>query len=394
MPWRFSRTHSQTYKTCPKLYYKTYHEQGTGIVPTRLSLGLSRGIMAHSMLRAILQYCVTNDKLPPAEVVRTAINDELNKFRDEAAERGLDIANQEWQQAEIERQCCLTEGAVRAWVKVRLPFILENFKIVQVEEEFEVPLSDDIIVMLRLDGVLQRRSDGEYSALEFKTTSVTDDAYFESWRYATQTLLHLLAIQKQFGKPGVSVMMEFLSLGTKRNDKTSGQDIYYSPLVRGFVKYGAPPLEPEKEFGWDSELARKKNWMCFNVWTGDNIHEDKPSWMSASEYWVEHVLPLDVLKDQLYTREIFRNPDELDEMVANTIAQQRRIYQGVQLAGSASPDVMAQFFPGNMDESCFSNKWRKQCPMLPLCYKEIEGDPLESGKFQRREPHHDSEFEV
>ncbi len=393
MPWRFSRTHSQTYKVCPKLYYKTYHEQGTGIVPTKLNLGLSRGILTHNILRGLLSYCVEHDKQPPAEHIRKTINENVAAFRKEALDRGFDLLNDQYLQLEVDRQACLIEGMIRAWASIRLPFILASFKVVQVEEEFDVELSDDVTLMCRLDGVLQRRSDGEYSALEFKTTGTTDDDYFESWRYATQTMFHLLAIEKQFKKPGLSVMMEFLATGTKRNDKMSGMDIYYSPLVRGFVKYGAPPVEPEREYGWETELGRKKSWNVINIWEAQ--FDEKPDWMSNSEYWVEHVLPREVLGDQLYTREIFRNPDELAETVENTVAQQRRIYQGIQLlANGNDPKLLAQFFPGHLDENCRSNKWRKACPMLPLCYKEIEGDPLESGKYQRREPHHPGEMEV
>jgi hypothetical protein len=397
MPWRFSRTHSQTYKVCPKLYYTTYHKEGTGIVPKRLSLGLSRGIMAHEMLRGILSYAVEHDEFPTPDYIRVTIDKVKEEFIKEARERQFSEIPDEFSAMELDRQSTLVEGAVRAWVKTRLPFIFQHYKIVQVEEEFDVPLDEDITLMCRLDGVIQRRSDGEYSALEFKTTSVAFEDYFESWRYATQTMFHLLAIEKQFGKVGNSVMMEFLCLGTKRRDDVSGMDIYYSPLIRGFVKHGNPPLEPEMEYGFESSLARKKGWQTLNIWE-EGIFGDKPQWMSNSEYWVEHVLDPEILKNQIVTREIFRNPDELKESIMNTVFQQKRIYMGIQALESASDQmkekIMAQFFPGNMDESCFQNKYHKKCDMCQLCFKEVEGDPLESGLYQRREAHHLQEHNV
>lgn len=396
MPWRFSRTHSQTYKTCPKLYWLNYHEAGTGIVPVRMAMGLSRGILAHEMLRDILTGCVIEDKMPSPESVRNIINTKIDEFKQRALERGFEDTEPVSLQMEIDRQACLVEGAVRAWVKTRLPFILQNFRVVQVEKEFEVQLDEDITIMCRLDGVLQRRTDGEYSALEFKTTSTTDEDYFESWRYATQTMWHLLAIERQFGKVGNSVLMEFLQMGMKRHDDVSGIDQYYSPFVRGYRKFGSPPLEPAVEYGWTTDLGRKKAWTILNVWEAD--FPEKPDWMSNAEYWTEHVLPPETLSNQLVTREVFRNPDELEEMVRNTLAQQRRIYAGVQLMNTIGEsdnidEYRAQFFPGNMDEGCYQNKWRKQCPYLPICYRRIE-DALGSGKYQKREPHHEAEFEV
>lgn len=378
------------------MYYLNYHYQGTGIVPVKLAMGLSRGILAHDILRDILSYCVVVDKLPPATHITESIDKNTQPYLEEVRKRGLEDLSPDLLIMESERQACLVEGMVRAWCKVRLPFILEHYKVVQVEKEFEVHLDDpEMVLMCRLDGVVQRRSDNEYSALEFKTTSTTDSTYYESWRYATQSLLHLEAIRKQFGVTGNSVLFEFLQTGLKRKDEMSGMDVYYSPLVRGFEKFGNPPLEPEREYGWESGLSRKRGWQVFNVW--DHTFPEKPDWMNNSEYWVEHVLDRETLQGQLQTREVFRNPDELEEMVRNTIAQQKRIYYGLQMlegapAGSRD-NIMAGYFPGNLDESCYSNKWRRSCPFLPVCYHQIE-DPMASGAYQPREPHHEAEFEV
>ena len=402
MRWRFSRTHHNIYKECPKKYWLTFHEQGTGIVPVTMALGLSRGILAHSILAHTLTRVKDTDKLPEPSFLTNLFNEETTAFREEAVSRGLEQTDQGMVLEEANRQACLVESLVRSWVKIRLPYLHQRFTIVKVEDDFDLTLDPDgeIVLMSKADAVIQDRTSKEYSALEFKTTGTDRDEYFEGWRYDVQTLNHLMAIKQEFGKTGSSVMMEFLYCGYKKRDAMSGSTIYYSPLIRGHVKRGNPPIDSD-EYAWGSEYARRKGWSPFNVWQED--FEAKPQHMTNAEYWVNHVLDVGTLQESLFTREIYRNEEEMKQWVAGASQQQRRVMQGVQLMkaleggqnalGFDRDYVMAAFFPANLDSSCRTNKYFRECEFSKICYGLITGDPLQAG-FMHRKPHHEAEHNV
>lgn len=394
--WRFSRSHQVAYKICPKYYYLRFHEGGTGYERKVLGAGVTKGSLAHSCLQRILTWVKTHDLLPSADVVREVFATEKVAYKAQLEARGLEDVETEFLQQEFEVSSALVEGAVRAWLKVRLPILLEKYKVIDVEREIEVQISDDgIVVMCRPDATLQDRASNGFVPLEFKTTSVNFDDYFESWGYATQILVHLLATREAYGQIGDGVQMEFIYLGYHKRDKLSGQTIYYSPLVRAYIKRGNPPFNDD-EYAWGGDYSRKSAWSVFNVW--EHTFDNKPEWMTTMEYWVEHVLDHDALSQHLFTKTIYRNDADIQEWTESATQIQRKIYQGVQvLASTTDAEIVrtakACFFPGNKDEHCFSNKYHRRCEFLPYCYHEV--DNLDScGLYVKREPHHEQEFEV
>jgi len=390
--WRFSRSHSEAYKRCPRYYQKAYIEGGTGIEPAALSMGLSRGSLGHEILAQYLNHVRKGTETP--EILREIFAKAFFDFKNKALDRTLEDIDTSMLEWEIDRQCALVEGMCRAWIKYRLPMILDIYEIVATEVEREIELSPDVVLMTRIDNELRHKQTGEYAALEFKFTKANRSDYFDSWRYATQTAAHLIALEEIHGGRASSVLMEFLMVGTVRSDEKSGMDIYYSPLVRGYRLPANPPLQPDDIYGHESKLGIKKGWITFNVW--EEVLQGKPAWMSNMEYWVEAVLPPEKAREQFVTREIFRHEDEMEAWKKRVVAQQRRLYTGVQMLQDKATEDQALdvFFPGNFDESCYSNKYFRPCPFLPVCYGELGTDPVESGKFVRRTPHHEREFEV
>jgi len=395
LKWRFSRSHSEDFKKCPCYYWLRYHEQGTGLQPKRLSLGLSKGSCVHAIQQTVLTFVRDEHRIPPPDSLRNFINAHTDAFVQAAKERMFEGVEDNDTEREALRQAALIEGMIRAWVKIRLPFIVANYDVVAVEEEREVAVDEEgqIILMDRPDAELQHKESKLYAALELKTTSTDREQYFDSWRYATQTMGHILAMEAKYGEQKVGhILMEFMFSGTHRLDKLSGQTIYYSPLVRGFALPEDPPLRPKETFS--SAYKSGKGWRPIDVW--EYSFGDKPEWMTPVEYWVEHVLDNETVQQQLFTREIFRSDTEMQEWKEKVLSQQRRIQVGAQSAQDPAlkKQVMNWAFPGNKDESCYQNKYFRACEFLPICYRQIAGDPLESGLYEKREPHHDQEFLV
>jgi hypothetical protein len=381
--WKFSRSHDQCYVDCGRKAYYTYYYNGTGIVRKGLDLYQETGSLTHAILRGVMLYAKTVGTVPPADVMDEICGDSIKAYRELIQERGFNELSGELE-LEMARQQALAEGLARAWTATRLPYYLENFNIVAVEEEHEVPFGPGQILMSRLDGVIERKSDQElFAGPEFKTTGWISDDYIESWRYSTQTLSHSLDVEAKYGKTPAGVMMEFLYKGMKKKGE-DGSYTYYSPLVRAFKMQDN--MTGQEIYGYDSALGRKKDWKVFEPYT-----------MGMGK-WIE-MLPQEVLESMCYNTTVYRSDREVKEWKLTTMLRQGRIQAGLIMLNEEEPtkeaadEIMAAVFPARLDQFCFSDQYRKKCPFLDVCYGTID-DPLQSDVFTAREPHHPSEFEV
>ncbi|MFA5352633.1 MAG: PD-(D/E)XK nuclease family protein [Thermodesulfovibrionales bacterium] len=380
--WKFSRSHDQCYIDCPRKAYLTYYLNGTGVVPRGENIYQSTGSLAHAILERVMKDAFETSAVPTVERMNMFCSEEVNAAKAKVLEAGYAYSGSVSAAVEVEfdRQAALAEGLARAWVKVRLPFILEEFRIVAVEEEHEIPLSPDVVLMSRLDGVLERKVDGElFAGPEFKTTGWLSEDYVESWRYSTQTISHCLDVKHVYGKEPAGVMMEFLYKGMKKKAE-DGIYTYYSPLVRAFKmvdEFGG------ETYGFDSSLGRKRDWVVFDTYT------------MGMEKWMEKI-PDEVLEGLLANTTVYRNKNEAEVWVRQAVMRQRRIAWAIEELNADNPSddpVMDGTFPARLDTFCRSNQYRQKCPYKDICYGVVD-DPIGSGAYVVRVPHHPSEFDA
>jgi hypothetical protein len=360
--FKFSNSHIETFLDCRRKAFLQYWKDGTGYTPVTGVTEQAVGSLAHAMLASVLKGMELDEAVAKARL---------------DWESTLTLALTNAGEFEVKRQMALAEGLVRAWCKVRLPKILEQFEVIGVERECEVPMGGDLVLMTRNDFDLRRKSDGALWAGEFKTTGTNSGSYFEGWRYATQSLTHVYAMKEKYGKVGEGVMFEFLYKGAKRKD-SEGKDQYYSPLVKGYVKRGAPPFM-QNEYAF--EYTKSKGWEGCNSWEEMNLSQ-----------WID-LLPVEKLEEHLFNKEIYRNEGEWERWKRQAVAQMERVQGGLNdLAGGIDEDeVMDWVFPGNFNQSCFDDKYHHRCSYLDFDYGLV--DDLEgSGRFQKRVPHHEKEF--
>lgn len=379
--WKFSRSHDETYVNCARMAYLEYYYGGKGIVPKKLDIYQATGSLTHLMLSNAMKRA-KEVGVVSREDMDAICEDAIRDYRKEVEAAGLTEVTGELE-LEIQRQCALAEGLARVWTKYRLPQILEDYEIVAVEEEHEIPFGPGQVLMSRLDGVLRRKMDGElFAGPEFKTTGWISDDYIESWRYSTQTLSHTLDVVAKYGQEPAGVMMEFLYKGFKKKNQDTGEIIYYSPLVRAYRmvnEFGG------ETYGFDSSLGRKKDWRVFDAYT------------MGMGNWVEQ-LPQEVAEGLLFNTIVYRNPVELEEWKLQTSIRQGRIQAGLMMLTEDQPteraadEIMAQVFPARLDRFCQSNQYRKVCKYRDICYHKVS-DPIGSGQYVERTPHHPSEFD-
>jgi hypothetical protein len=323
MQWRFSNSHAAAYAECQRKAFYRYYYDKTGIVPVVSDVAQDLGTNVHLMLSKMLEGKGIEDVIMEGRKAWTGDSS-----------------------YESQRAWALAEGLARGYYLVRLPALLEEFEILATEEEEELDLGDGIIQMIRIDGKMRRKSDDSLWALEFKTTGTNKQDYIEGWRYSNQSLTHLMAIDRKYGKRAEGVRFEFLYKGYKQKDKM------YSPFVKGDI------------------------------------------WQSQSMPEIIANMPEDELYGQFFSKEVFRSASEEERWNRQTVYEQMTIAQACEDIwdkDEAEEWLMDTVFRGKFSPDCYSNKYYRKCEYLDICYgiiDDIEG----SGRFKKREPHHQSEL--
>lgn len=277
-------------------------------------------------------------------------------------------------------QLFLLECLVRAWVKVRLPLILDEYEVVSVEEELQWSLDCQIIDMVRCDVILRRKVDGLIFILEFKTVGSAHEEWAKQWEHNTQVLANTKAIQELKGEPVGGMLIEGLIKGqlkreTAKSSPYHGQEIQQSTLCYAYQD----PDTGELRRGW------KAGWKKVPLW-----EKVTPEWWISTHTTEEldaMFRPVDPIKPR---------PQDLERWKRQTIYQERKVAADLRLMNLVEMDPEArqraldQLFPMN-DSNCF-RYFGHPCPMEPLCFNgAVEADPVGSGLYRYRTPHHKEE---
>lgn len=177
-----SRSAILTYKTCHYKRFLQYHVQGTGLVPSLASLDLLNGSCVHRGLQHLLEHCRVEH--PNGDFEEACIDAAVEAAREEVwkptlINNGIALKNSaEYDRIDwiIAEQECLWEGLIRAFAIYKLPGILEEYEILEVEhEEVSNGFSDEVIFLGKADGLFLGREGttnaGKLVILSIKTTS-------------------------------------------------------------------------------------------------------------------------------------------------------------------------------------------------------------------------------
>jgi hypothetical protein len=355
---------------CPRLRYLNYHYGGTGLERVQMALPLVNGIFIHEALSRVLL----------GQDVDAVIAEVIAAYRAEVAERGVQAV--ELNKHFVEEQCALVAGLVKGWVLTRRDAILEEYEIVAVEEEVKWELAPGLIQMLRCDGILRRKDDGLLFILEFKTVSYPGYEWSQQWENNIQLMSYTLAVSEVFGEPCGGVIIEGLVKGTRRIETAqsspwTGLKIQSSPFCYGYKNAATE----EVSFEWQ----RGKNWEKTTSWDydGDWIAEMQNAGILANQFIsLPPICPL---------------PQQTARWRRQTIAAETRYAMSLrELEGIVDESVREQLmdfhFPQH-DNAC--RRYGGSCAFMEFCFNDVVAeDPLASGLYQARVPHHTTELEA
>lgn len=172
-----SRSAVLTFKVCDYKGFLTYLFEGYGLDSEKISLDLLNGTVFHRGRQHLLEHCRVHH--PDGKFDEQCIDEAVNVAYEvwtkelEKKEPWLHSGEQDRLAEIIAEQECLWEGLIRAWAIRRLPQILAEYDILEVEQEEVFENFSPIVTWLgKADAVYRRKSDGAIIIDSAKTASM------------------------------------------------------------------------------------------------------------------------------------------------------------------------------------------------------------------------------
>jgi hypothetical protein len=163
-------------------------------------------------------------------------------------------------------------GLVNAYLRVVLPWVVENYDILATEEEYSHDLGDGIIYMARPDLSLREKSTGLTCVADYKTSSSKPDRIAQIHIASLQTSMNGWSISQRHGKLG-SAQIHVLNRGSE-DWPSFLTHAYYRPGQPPYIQEDWQPKSRKKDGSWLGKLYKKVEVVKFRpisdwVWSMD-----------------------------------------------------------------------------------------------------------------------------
>lgn len=326
-----------------------HHPAIVGIVPVEEALELSFGSALHSALSSLALQTLTPERI--AQIIESDIRLAYARQTPEKQQEAVSLAL----------------GLFWGFTETIWPNFLSDYEIIAVEREMTLPADSAgrIQVMVKPDLIVRRRTDNTHWYLEYKSTGFKTQNWIEGWRYAIQLHVGCLAAEKVLGVPVEGAQIIGFYKGYPKDNKLR------SPFTYAYHLEGVPGVVPER---WSCEWTRGWELLPVHLYPG------------GMQAWVREEMDEELLIEQFpCTGPIPVRKD----IVATFLAQLERRENQV-LAYHAGMSDLDTAFPQRF-KSC-RPLIGKPCPYIECCFSpSVAGDPIGSGLYQPRQPHHNME---
>lgn len=410
---------------------------GYGITSRSESLPLATGLAVHEGLEGFTAILIREDRLPTAEETRAIVQASQARYRAKVEAKGfLGILGGPTTTEIIEEQAVLISGLIWAVRLKFLPWLHQGYRVISAEQERLHFLSctcgagpldaaehvrrgcQGKVLMIRTDVIAQRRGANTLAYFEAKTTGWESDAWSEQWETDPQLALGTLEAEKLYGHEVTELYILGIGKGRRAKDRYEDSDPnqrkkQQTALCYGYCRPGNPPLMPDDwlpSYEWIGEAGETKRKSKAHrrrgIW--ELPDSDWPTWlayhaqspdMPPEEFWVR-MLPMSILDKVCFLLGPMNRQDtQLASLRASMLADEER-WQGIlwelyEAEGAwESPE-----FQGLLDRvvpcswQCRPFGKEHQCEFVPICHRaESWQDPLGSGRYVARRPHHAAEL--
>ena len=424
-----------------------YHSgpSGYGIRRKKGAIPLVTGIHVHralaELILAAMHYDwqqVGVDTLP--EMLRIRAREVIGRvcedYRRGVKGRGLEGAEVGSDELEylIREQTSLLAGLLWGALRVFIPWLMREWVPLSVEEEEELVLGctcglgegvggekdhaprecRGLLLMLRPDLIMKHRATGVVSNCDWKTgASVKWKSWQDQWAQEIQLAIGAAGAERRLGVEIPETYVFGLHKGSRKTQKladgSDGPRRQDSILCYAWRKRANPPhWEEEWATRWEyvdewgkGRNLKGKGFDKTPVWEG--TFERRPQGWTPMEYYVWGVMDLAQVREHFVVVGPHQRPRHLlPNLFEALLAEEQRwlerrwvIYEALAKAGGRMdhPEVRATL-NREVPQSWECRKYRSLCQFAVICQEEGEwGDPLRSGLFELRRPHHEPEIQ-
>ncbi len=409
---------------CQMARYYEYHSgpYGYGIKRKEGSVPLSTGTYTDQALSDVLRNAQLAQQAGTEigdyhnDLFRKIIGKAVADYRAEVERRGF-LAEQNISNVmhTVEEQSALIEGLAWAWILGQLPGLLNDHEIVciQQEESYVIPGTctchlathssafadiyydynehhkecNGICIISRPDFVTRRQGIIQH---DFKTHGYkVDERFVEKHRDSVQMAIQSLGLEARLGEPVKQYYIHALVKGGRDIFSKKGQNkeglpkSQYSDLCYAKTMSPNPPIN-------DKTIVDYKGFWYDKTPSWKVELSDKPADYRHMEYWVS-LMPKEVLYAQTALCGPYERPDHMiNAAVQHVLGEERRwinalwkIHNGEDLN-----------FHVSRSYDCLKYGEEYRCPFYTICFKGAGWeDPIGSGKYVHRLPHHAAEVE-
>lgn len=355
----FSRSARETDDTCPRRrYWETVHG-GRGLSPASDARELLLGSAVHFLLAYTWSEVKNLQEMEGWQYAGETLEGTYTE-----ALSALHASCEEWPRLSAQDQW-LVQCLFRAYVVHVLPRYLAEWDVLYVEQELRLTRGE-LILLCQPDVILRNRRTGRVRYLEYKTTKLLTGAYIESWRFSPQLAAGKAAALETLGLQIDEAVMGFFDKGSESHKG----DYWNSPFTSYWEKGEERSAKRPQYF---------KGWSRFT-----------PSERFTVDAWVDQ-LPVEIVLGQMPES----MPVEVDDRLVEAWLDESFGREAIIASSARYPTSFR-------DAGDFPHRFKqcrpvigRICPFLDLCWNPtLEADPLASGLYVPRTPHHRAEREA
>lgn len=386
------------------------------------------------------------------ELIDKAVWVSVKKYEEELKEKGFTNIQEKEQEFTKNEQLALTEALVRAWGMREFSLLVKNYRVLEVEKEMGEVWSygftnpgtppynssyQEITFQGKADIILESLDSNKdvfiYSLKTIKEFGwMAERSYKQDLQGSTETYLtnrylkernkeieNALSLTPEWATPvrkfyekaksnsnSSGVKFCYLIKGNrKESDFEPGHFITYNPLIRGYKKVTGGGIEWSHSWFYPNSENKSgkgtlgKGWEPFNVWESEYWGGSVKKWMEALDRGeIQKECP-DAIKGQVVTPiEVRRDLKEIEEDIESIRNEEIEFFSKL-TSDELAPQGYKVIF-GKSRKRCM---YPTPCDYYKICYGEdergvsceelVQIDPVGSGEFEERKPHHSEGLE-
>lgn len=448
------RSRQEEFKRCNRARYLGYEWGGRGLRKVRQIIPLATGIFTHVGLGDLLEQILRLD--PSGQdpyvwrrvKVDAAVKRATDAYKAEMKKRALDVELGEDGAYTADEQVALTEAMLRAYCVKGLGDLLEQYEVLEVEQEelwptFVAPaLYERIDMQGRLDALLRERSSGDFYICSFKTAATWDHRKDGEARHDVQGLSEAVLVERRLklwhaelheeGRSAaqlpsnrtaailrespdppriMGIQMVHLIKGKRDKDEYTGRWQTRSHLLRAWKREGITAPEFAWSWKWAGPEVNErtgnlvghtlgKGWRLTDVFDPNESFGGVKGWIDALAAGTIQEEAGDPFSDT-YVQPLpyFRQDQDLVDWQEQAMNQEWRVHDSVKAVESIrqfQPETLRSALNAMFPQNRRSCDWPSRCQFLDICFGDPSMliSPLSSGLYELRVPHHAAELDA